>query len=100
MKKILLLVLIVTCYSCLDKPNVTSDCDYIVTEYNLSQNRNGKWAIINNCGEILGYGYCQNVGSYGFYNRLAKGAMIFDDSCSAKGLLKQYIEDRELNTFN
>ena len=80
------------------KPHVTADCDFKMPEgYRLSQNKNGDWAILSSSGDILGYTVRYN--HYDFYPQESTEAMTFSDSCKAKGLLKQYLESKDMNEF-
>jgi hypothetical protein len=93
--KLLLIFILISDVSC--KPFVRKACDYPVTEFRLSQNKKGDWAILNSAGEVLSYS--TRYMSYGFYPYDANEAMTFSDSCSAKGLLKMYLENQDKNSF-
>ena len=75
------------------KPSVKSDCSYKVPEgYHLGKNNEGDYGIMDEYGSILGYNVTR--GEYSYFDYQDSGKMLFSDSCMAKGLLKQYLEDK------
>ena len=74
------------------KPTPSKECDFVVSGYRLSKYKEGHWAIIDKQKQILGYSI--RYRSYGFYEQSANEAMVFSDSCRAKGAMKKYIESQ------